>query len=346
MLSGDNSILQKATTAKEQTEIGHEKEIVALAYNSALAKKVSSNDLTPVIASDLNPELTKQGAYANGDSPITVTFTNSKRQYTINNGIVDYAGIKSDDDTDTLNIADAVIGTPILNYTASDISDWKVFYSEGNDLYITTTNKPEELEYQDAFGSLGKEGLSVYSGTDDFTEENVFGTNTKPAKYPAVASGLLSKIYNPNTKQLAIQLSNDCMKTVNYMLDSTQWGSYVNSSKGANWAIAGPTIELFVKTYNKLTNSNFAMPELGEYGYDYEYELSGFFDTGDSNPILSECEYWIASPAYIWYYDASSHPGYWSVSSRFGLGADTYAYARIWFSSNSTFDRSSIRRSI
>ena len=40
MLSGDNSILQKATDAKTQTGIGQEKEIVALAYNSALAKKL------------------------------------------------------------------------------------------------------------------------------------------------------------------------------------------------------------------------------------------------------------------------------------------------------------------
>lgn len=39
MLSGDNSILQKATDAKNETEKGQEKEIVALAYDSALAKK-------------------------------------------------------------------------------------------------------------------------------------------------------------------------------------------------------------------------------------------------------------------------------------------------------------------
>ena len=39
MLSGDNGILQKATTAKTETEKSQEQEIVTLAYNSALAKK-------------------------------------------------------------------------------------------------------------------------------------------------------------------------------------------------------------------------------------------------------------------------------------------------------------------
>ena len=83
MLSGDNGILQRATDAKIQTGIGQEKEIVALAYNSALAKKVSNGDSTAVTATDLNTELTNQGASADGDNPITVTFTESQNTYTI-----------------------------------------------------------------------------------------------------------------------------------------------------------------------------------------------------------------------------------------------------------------------
>ena len=75
MLSGDNGILQKATTAKTETEKGQEQEIVTLAYNSALAKKVSNGDSTAVTAEDLNIELANQGATADGSSPIRVTFT-------------------------------------------------------------------------------------------------------------------------------------------------------------------------------------------------------------------------------------------------------------------------------
>ena len=97
MLSGDNGILQKSTDAKTETEKGQESEIVALAYSSALAKKVGNGDSTEVTSEDINAELTNQGATAAGSSPIKVTFTTSKRQYTINNGIVDYAGIQNDD---------------------------------------------------------------------------------------------------------------------------------------------------------------------------------------------------------------------------------------------------------
>ena len=98
MLSGDNGILQRAATAKTETEIGQEKEIIALAYNASLAKKRGDMDLTQVTAQDLNPDLTKQGATADGSSPIKVTFNASKRQYTINNGSIEYAGTQGEVD--------------------------------------------------------------------------------------------------------------------------------------------------------------------------------------------------------------------------------------------------------
>ena len=141
MLSGDNGVLQRATDAKEQTEIGQEKEIVALAYNSALAKKVGNGDSTAVTVGELNTELSNQGASASGSSPITVTFDASKRQYTINNnGIIDYLGIKTDV---PLNIGDVV-----TNYKSStelpEGVNWIYFGKDKNGNKLLTTSKPIE----------------------------------------------------------------------------------------------------------------------------------------------------------------------------------------------------------
>ena len=82
MITGENGILQKTTEAKTQTEIGQEKEIVALAYSSALAKKAGNGDPTPITSEDMNTELTNQGATASGNNPIKVTF-DSGRSYSI-----------------------------------------------------------------------------------------------------------------------------------------------------------------------------------------------------------------------------------------------------------------------
>ena len=57
MLSGDNGILQRATDAKSQTGVGQEKETIALAYNSALAKKVGNGNSSAITDSELNDEL-------------------------------------------------------------------------------------------------------------------------------------------------------------------------------------------------------------------------------------------------------------------------------------------------
>ena len=105
-------ILQKATDAKEQTGIGQEKEIVALAYNSALSKKVSNGDSTAVDKDDMNTELTNKGATASGSNPIKVTFTDSKRQYTIDNGVINFAGIKSDSDVEEDTPQEITASTP------------------------------------------------------------------------------------------------------------------------------------------------------------------------------------------------------------------------------------------
>ena len=81
MLTGENGILTQAQNASKQTEIGEEKEQIALAYNGAVTKKQS----TDITADDLNDQFNANGvdnATASGENPITVTFE-SGRTYTI-----------------------------------------------------------------------------------------------------------------------------------------------------------------------------------------------------------------------------------------------------------------------
>lgn len=142
MLSGDNGILQKATDAKTQTGIGQEKEIVALAYNSAVAKKIGNGDSTPVTANDLNTALTNQGATANGSNPIKVTFTDSKRQYNIDgNGSI------------TLNIENIKITEFSINPTGTQKAIPTIpdgFYYVGgtvNSGYVISDDVSDENKY-------------------------------------------------------------------------------------------------------------------------------------------------------------------------------------------------------
>ena len=95
MLTGENGILTQAQNASKQTDIGEEKEQIALAYNGAVTKKQS----TDITADDLNEQFNANGvnnATASGENPITVTFTEedgTTRTYTIDaNGKISEAG--------------------------------------------------------------------------------------------------------------------------------------------------------------------------------------------------------------------------------------------------------------
>ena len=162
MLSGDNGILQRAATAKTETEIGQEKEIIALAYNASLAKKRGDMYLTQVTAQDLNPELTKQGASASGDNPIKVTFNDSKRQYIINNGSIEYEGIQSEGElvqqTD-IYVAICTNGTLVFSNNEKSIED----YFEDNNTELangyTIKNIKNEFYYD---GFINNEYISFH----------------------------------------------------------------------------------------------------------------------------------------------------------------------------------------
>ena len=81
MLTGQNGILTQAQNASKQTDIGKEKEQIAVAYNGVKTKKEGED----VTSGELDAELKANGAdaTATGTDPITVTFNDSKRSYTI-----------------------------------------------------------------------------------------------------------------------------------------------------------------------------------------------------------------------------------------------------------------------
>ena len=116
LVLGEHGLLKMVSDAKIETEKGQEKEIIAIAYNSALAKKVNTAASITVTSEDLNPELSNQGAFASGSSPITVTFTDSKRQYTINNsGTIEYAGIQREEENYQWVLVDDVDNDGVLS---------------------------------------------------------------------------------------------------------------------------------------------------------------------------------------------------------------------------------------
>ena len=131
-----------------------------------------------------------------------------------------------------------------VKYTAPNgVNDWKIFYSDGSNIYLITT------EYVDPAILPSKEGakpdcadptnypkaarfnniLVKYSGSSNITDE----------KMKAFNSDYFKKNYTSE---------NNNMKAVAYMLDKEIWTSFANSSV-AEYAVGGPSIEMLIKSY-------------------------------------------------------------------------------------------------
>ena len=82
-LTGENGVLTKATTAKEQSIIGEEKEAVKLAYTTC-----KTNDYTAIVTnSDLQDELNKikeNGQVSSSGDDLIVWFKDTNHRYTVN----------------------------------------------------------------------------------------------------------------------------------------------------------------------------------------------------------------------------------------------------------------------
>ena len=86
LLTGENGVITQAQNAKEQTEIGEEKEAISIAYAGAAGKK---QDNTNITAGDMQDQFDYNGTKAQASGNINIQFTESGRWYKIIGGKVE-----------------------------------------------------------------------------------------------------------------------------------------------------------------------------------------------------------------------------------------------------------------
>ena len=188
-------------------------------------------------------------------------------------------------------------GKVVTNYQTGTSNVWEILYADNDNVYLITRNYPE-------CGTVNDE-ITGYNGTSDFDGGEAF-----KAKFPAVQAGWLNKIYTPSASgvgTLSYTSSNINMKATEYLLDSSIWNTNYKTDK-ADWAVGGPTLELFVAAYNKkFTDKAVTIETPTGYGYKYDDALynenslppSDSVTTGTkkSNIFNHGYHYWIACPS-------------------------------------------------
>lgn len=176
------------------------------------------------------------------------------------------------------------------------VSKWKLFYADENNVYLIAetcisysdipSNANGNKPYEENIG-ICADFTSVsadYVGSPDITKQELKDLN--------------SSFYNKNYVN-----TYDSMKSVAYMMDTDAWKVFAGNK--AEYAIGGPSLELFFKSYNKKYGTNYVAEATSEMGYQvgdgsslgYSLQLS---KPNDSLYVDlkygSSYGYWIASP--------------------------------------------------
>ena len=325
MLSGDNGILQKATTAKENTDNSQIQERINLAYHSALVDGQGE-----VTEASLEEELKKEFNKGTLDENwLDKTSVQGKWKITID-GIslnvpagIDVADNKVAIKAGTTNLKDvsnlSTLYGETTDYESVEGIEWQLFYDDDDYIYLIASDYvpgktlPSELLTDGQYTTYCRKFANLDEGSytgpimentpwSNGIESSTLAENTQTNNYLKwLKSSVVTKKNNPN------------MKAVAYMMDTNKWKNFAGNAKGAT-AIGGPTIEMFSLSYNKAHGTKIGTYEIvdsnnaNQYGYMVKKEGSSWSNnfpaldsSSDSMWVKKETSkalaYWIASPS-------------------------------------------------
>lgn len=241
-------------------------------------------------------------------------------------------------------------------FTSNEETDWtwQLFYDDDTYIYLIASDyvKNSKLPMN---GNEGYGTTDLIKTTQTDAKKDYCARFTSSARYNdgVLTAGTIYKEGSASTAITGNRLTSTYLKwvannrtstntniqAVAYMMDTAKWSNFAGSMYSSAQAIGGPTVELFVKSYNAVNTSN----PLGTYDtmtLDTNYNTKGYKvwrnsdDTwqgyGDSNDLGSESNmwcnhsntnangYWLASPSssdvnfvrgvsyngYLYYYSA------------------------------------------
>ena len=287
MLSGDNSILQKATEAKEKTERAEIIENARLDIMSEITDNKGGNITKEKLATVLNKYFKTLAASSIPDeisSTNDIELITSDDKYKIYLSEI-YTGKlitkeKYIFNENTFKIEKSInankYGYKVNTYISSEASGyegiWRLFYQDENLTYIISDEQ------------IGNYNLN-----------NLYNNYSNGGSVSRIGINLNSKIKD----LFNIDNNNPNIKGIAFFTDSELWNKYKDGND-AIFAIGSPTLELYIASYNAAASENINQDRTklqeaqhDEYGYTSQY--SDLNIENYNHGIYSKA-CWIASP--------------------------------------------------
>ena len=195
-------------------------------------------------------------------------------------------------------------GAKVTNYTAGGAT-WRIFYVDTADKYKDGTNTVYLIaEYDDN----RVQALGTKNADNTYTVNAYQSSTTKIREM------------NPTWKEYRQSVAesdwSENEKAAAYLCDTSKWTTYYDSTK-ANYAIGGPSLEMYADSYNKTHNSNslvytctpttgtastnsgngYFVGANGTYSNSGYWTVNGAIDTSQNGIYsLSNKAFWLSSP--------------------------------------------------
>ena len=233
-LTGDNGILNQAGKAKDKTTEAESIERVQIEVAGSFENdgKIDVDELNENLK-NIEGLTYKGNALSDSNKitlPATVTVNGYDIQITSNGGVRKYDPL-----AEIIANPQAYYGKKVTNYKASDsdTNTYRIFYVDKDNYF--------------------KDGYNTIYLKADFSGEVSCSTSYD-------ASKTLIKKMNPlwATKGNTVEAETTTISNLNeqaaaWLCDPSKWTAYCDTDK-ANYAIGGPSVEMYVKSYNQAYN--------------------------------------------------------------------------------------------
>lgn len=253
----------------------------------------------------LDTEITTKSEYGNHKIKITDLYNGTLTEKIITNFDIENAKNKSQ------YYGAVVKGYELPTTTQTDVG-WKILYADNSNIYLIADNY---IERENLPNSTTENG--------EFTERRPdYGSSDYPrAAY--LSSIIVDYIGSERIKDDKLKLlnndffnekkyisTNNNMKKVAYMMDTTAWNSkFKDVNNKAEYVIGAPTIEMLMKSYSQKYGVDYQARTKDILGYELSVDggknwantLTKCFNTEDSlyviNSQVDAKSMWVASPA-------------------------------------------------
>ena len=250
VMVGDNGILTKAigavTKNKESTlieELQMSWASCEVAYQTAWAQNTAVRRSLYYTKEEMNKLLSSTGEVKsliyieNGESEVVYQSSDPRITYIFK---IDAEGNVK---LDSSEVAENTLANKIsfnnygdkINYIANGISDWRIFYNDGSNVFLIT----EDYMTSD----LLPNGIGMYNYNDGGTAVfwNEYNINEI---YSGIANKFLMLGYD------TINSSSNRYKQTASLMDILKWNDFCNDEY-ADYAIGSPTLEMWIKSWNE-----------------------------------------------------------------------------------------------